>query len=434
MATIGVLFQQPVNELEIDWEGLCDDFNDGFNNNIHARGDEPAMIGNDLEYLNLKLGRHKVMRDISGIDVFDSRRFIWNGRLGVDHGIVYGPSGILVPRTFFHGAWLEQGMLRHLVLDSYQTNDMLQILSLMEINPMLQQIQIPAQENNIFGRIGLIRQKCHHLTHPLELTIAHEYEAILARVVIESKNGSRILDDDFQGQKAPSIDFTHWCLDHISEQLQDSGTELLNAASQKFPSSLTSFTLDTTLLSEEGLANIQRILRRSHLEHLHIKCVPFKSVLETSIAQVLQAIYWPTIKSLVLSGNNINSWLQTWARDSGLHALVGAWLTPTSSGPCLLSLDILVCPQNAEVLSHCSALAIHHLVYACRLVELRLDNVMFEHRREWDMVMRGIHYSSLRKLSLQNSNAPITRRFKSVKGRSLKRFKDRIGGWMRRTF
>lgn len=434
MATIGVLFQQPVNESEIDWEGLCDDFIDGFNNNVHARGNKPAVIGHDLEYLNFKLGRHSVMRDISGIDVFDSRRFIWNGRLGVDHGIVYGPSGILVPRTFFHGAWLEQGMLRHLVLDSYQTNDMLQILSLMEINPMLQQIQVPAQENNIFRRIGLIRQNCHHLTYPLELTVAHEHEAILARVVFGSKNGSRIPGNDFQEQESPSIDIVHWCLDHISEQLQDSGTEILNAASQKFPSSLTSFTLDTTLLSEEGLANIQRILWRSNLEHLHIRCVPFKSSLEASIARVLQAIYWPTIKSLVLSGNNINDWLQTWSRNGSLHELVGAWLTPTSFGPCLLSLDVLVCPQSTEALSHFSALAIHHLVYACRLVELRLDNVMFEHGREWDMVMRGIHYSSLRKLSLQNCNAPVTRRFKSVTGRSLKRFRDRVGGWMRRTF
>ncbi|KAG0024514.1 hypothetical protein BGZ82_010433 [Podila clonocystis] len=434
MVTIGVLFHQPVNESEIDWKDLCDDFIDGFNDNIHAHGKTPAVISHDLEYLNLKLGRHRVMRDISGIDVFDSKRFIWNGRLGVDNGIVYGLSGILVPRTFFHGAWLEQGMLRHLVLDSCQTDDMFQILDFMAINPMLQQIQIPAQENIIFRQIGLIRQNCHHLAHPLELTVAHDHEAIIARLVIGANGGSRILEDDFQGQNPPHIDIVHWRLDRISEQLQDCGTEILTAASQKFPSSLTSFTLDTTHLSEEGLANIQRVLQQSNLEHLHIRCVPFTSFLEKSIAQVLQAIQWPTIKSLVLSGKNINSWLRVWARDGGLHALVGAWLDPTSFGPCLSSLEVQVTPQSTEMLSHSSVLAIHHLLYSSRLVELHLENVEFENRREWDLVMRGIHYSSLRKLSLHNCNAPATRRLKSVTGRSLRRLKDRVGGWMRKTF
>ncbi|KAF9316368.1 hypothetical protein BG003_002051 [Podila horticola] len=87
----------------------------------------------------------------------------------------------------------------------------------MALNPMLQQIQIPAQENNLLGRTGLI----------------HEHKTILARMVIGDKDGSTLYSY-FHGQKTPSADIIHWCLDHTSEQMRDGGAEILNAASQKF--------------------------------------------------------------------------------------------------------------------------------------------------------------------------------------------------------
>lgn len=165
---------------------------------------------------------------------------------------------------------------------------------------------------------------------------------------------------------APSVDVLQWNLDLVSEQLQDHGTVTLEVVSQNCSIALTSLTLDITLLSKDGLANIQ----------------------------------------LVLSGTNMNDWLHLWVAQDGHHDFLGGWLAAASLGPCLSSLEILVGPENKDVLSYMSALAIHHLIYSCPLVELRLENVLLKKKRVWELVLGGIHFSSLAKLSLDNTNAP----------------------------
>lgn len=371
------------------------------------------MADHVLEYLNIRPDRNRVLaQHLTEIDIFDEDH-VWSGRLGIENGIIYGLAADSVPITVHYRTWLHCGTLRRLVLDSYRTEDMLQILDLMATNSLLQQIKVPAQENTIFRQIELIRQKCYNRTLPLELIVAHQQETIFSRLIINAEEdsmpldagpnrenipseisidvvqwyrdyfleqlqegGAEILNAASQRQQAPSIDIIQWHLDHLSEQLQDSGAEILDAASQKSPGALSNFTLDTTLLSEQGLANIQNILQRSNLEHLFIKCVPLMPSLETSIVRILQSIQWSTIKSLVLSGNNTNYWLQVWSRECSLNAQVGAWLAPTTSGPNLSYLKVLAKPHSKEVLSHSSALAIHCLVYSWHLVELHLENML----------------------------------------------------------
>lgn len=424
-ATFGFLLRQPVNMPDIIWDLLLDDLHDGINN-IRDNGDKPLMVDHALQYLTLRLGRHKYLaQELTGIDVF-SQTHRWEGHLVVNEGSVLGLTFSMVPTTFFPAAVTECNTLRRLVLDSYQIDDMLQVLSLMGTNPLLEQIELPAQEANVFGRIDAIRQNCRQITLPLELTFSHQQETVLARLAIESKDSS--------GTVPPSIDILQWHLDHVSEQLQDTGMEILDAASQNSPKMLSSFTLDISHLTDQGLSNVQSILRLSTLERLHIRCVPFMPFLEASVAQVLRSIQWLTIKSLVLSGNNIDDWLNLWATQGGLRDLLGGWLAPTSSGPGLSSLEVLVGPESKNVLSHSSALALHHLIYSCPLVELHLENVLLENKREWELVLGAIHYSNLKKLSLDNTNAPEFQRRKAVMGGPLLRLGSRVGGWIRNVF
>ncbi|KAG0342745.1 hypothetical protein BG000_001605 [Podila horticola] len=424
-ATFGFLLRQPVNMPDIIWDILLDDLHDGINN-IRDNGDKPLMVDHALQYLTLRLGRHKYLaQELTGIDVF-SQTHRWEGHLVVNEGSVLGLTFSMVPTTFFPAAVTECNTLRRLVLDSYQIDDMLQVLSLMGTNPLLEQIELPAQEGNVFRRIDAIRQNYRQITLPLELTFSHQQETVLGRLAIESK--------DSPGTVPPSIDILQWHLDHVSEQLQDTGMEILDAASQNSPKMLSSFTLDISHLTDQGLSNVQSILRLSTLERLHIRCVPFMPFLEASVAQILRSIQWPTIKSLVLSGNNIDDWLNLWATQGGLRDLLGGWLAPTSSGPGLSSLEVLVGPESKNVLSHSSALALHHLIYSCPLVELHLENVLLENKREWELVLGAIHYSNLKKLSLDNTNAPEFQRRKAVMGGPLLRLGSRVGGWIRNVF
>lgn len=77
-------------------------------------------------------------------------------------------------------------------------------------------------------------------------------------------------------------------------------------------------------------------------------------------------------------------------------------------------------------------MAIHHLVYSCRLVELSLENILLESKQEWSLILDSIHYSSLRSLSLKGSNVPDLMRHKAVIGRPLLRLKERVSGSLRK--
>ncbi|KAF8988398.1 hypothetical protein BGZ52_010504 [Haplosporangium bisporale] len=372
---------------------------------------------------------------LSGVSVFSRRSLDWQGQLGVTDGIIYGLAEAVIPNTNFSTMILECGKLRRLVLQSYYADDMLQVMSLMECSPLLQTIEVPAQENNIFARIASIRQGRHNLTRPVEVSFLHRQQervGVLAKVVIGGIEHSETLEASPQ-QNNPAVAILDWHLDQVSGQIQNDSLQVLDSASRLFPSALTSFTVDITSLQSQGLVHVCNILQQSALENLHVRCVPFMPFLEVSITQIFQAIQWPTIKSLVLTGNNIDDWLALWGcSDGGLHNLVGAWIDTSASGPSLASLSIIAHEESQAKLSHASTLAIHHLVYSCRLVELRLENVLLEKKQEWDLILKGIHYSSLRSVSLQGSNLSNFQRRRVVRGRSLLRIKERVGGWLRK--
>ena len=75
-------------------------------------------------------------------------------------------------------------------------------------------------------------------------------------------------------------------------------------------------------------------------------------LLGVSIILILEPIWWPTIKSLVLAANNVNDWLQLWASHVGPLDLVGAWTDPCASGPRLASLSVIDHKENKEG-KHC---------------------------------------------------------------------------------
>ncbi|KAF9393829.1 hypothetical protein CPC16_001020 [Podila verticillata] len=84
------------------------------------------------------------------------------------------------------------------------------------------------------------------------------------------------------------------------------------------------------------------------------------------------------------------------------------------------------------LLSHTSTMAIQHLIYSCRLVELRLENILLKAQQDWSLNLEGIHYSSLRSLSLQGSNVLDFQRLKAMIGRQLLRLSGslrRVPSW-----
>ncbi|KFH66207.1 hypothetical protein MVEG_08307 [Podila verticillata NRRL 6337] len=421
----GLLFQSQVEVPDICWSTLVIDV---FSELVHRE----KIIGTaEFESLQVKLERNTVW-DLSGIDIFDPTSNCWQGRLRVKNGLLYGLVEAVVPNDKFDRAILEGGSLRRVVLQSDTTCDMVQVVSLMECSGSLERIEFLTKESTILSRIATIRNNYGHNTCPLELIFSNQQKTTLARLTIGHSVDSQVVDTGPYEPITPPIDVLEWNLDRVHEPMQDSCAQVLDDASRQHPSILVNFTLDMTALTAQGFLHIGKVLQQSALECLHVKCVSFRPFQEERIAKVLQAIRWPTIKSLILTGNNIDDWLQLWVRHAGLHDSVGVWADSSASGPSLVSLRIRGHEKNKSNLSHASALAIHYLVYSCRLVELRVENILLENKEEWQMVLDGIHYSSLRSVSLQGSNISDSQRRKAVTKKSLLHIKDRVGGWIRK--
>lgn len=108
-------------------------------------------------------------------------------------------------------------------------------------------------------------------------------------------------------------------------------------------------------------------------------------------------------------------WLKLRATHGGLHDLVGGWIESTSSAPYLVSLSTIAGEENKTLLSHTCALAIHHLIYSCPLLGLRLMHLELK-KLDWDLILGGIHYSILKKLIPRSSNVPVSKKYKVVIG------------------
>lgn len=172
-----------------------------------------------------------------------------------------------------------------------------------------------------------------------------------------------------------SIEFLQWDIDHVFNPLSDYYASFLDMATEQHPSVLTLFTLDISVLSRKGLVSIQNVLSRSRLEHFAIVCVPVDSYISDAVSQVLGSVQWPTLKSLKLSGDDIDAWICLWMSHPHRNSFTS---NATDGDPRLLQLHLQGSESALQTLSHTSALFVHGLVYSSPWIEVNLDNVILE--------------------------------------------------------
>lgn len=216
-------------------------------------------------------------------------------------------------------------------------------------------------------------------------------DSIVAELEIGGSNGDLTLEKESQIYRHPGlhiplgIEFIQWDCDQVFAPLQDTLAQFLDMASAQHPSVLTMLTLDMTLLSRTGLASIQRVLSRSNLQTLAVACSPVDPCLSGSIVHVLESVNWFSLKALVLSGANIDEWLQLW---------------PAVATPQLVSLEICGTGADVQRLSHSSMLLVHRLIYVSPLIELCFANVQLQDKRAWAFLVESVDPLLLKKLRL----------------------------------
>ncbi|KAF8927942.1 hypothetical protein BGZ52_003916, partial [Haplosporangium bisporale] len=80
-------------------------------------------------------------------------------------------------------------------------------------------------------------------------------------------SGSSTLEVDQLNNRV--IKFLHWDCDHVFARLSDYSASVLDMATLQHSSTLKLFTLNASQLSQDGLASVYNVLRRSSLEHLN---------------------------------------------------------------------------------------------------------------------------------------------------------------------
>ncbi|KAG0091539.1 hypothetical protein BGZ93_008798 [Podila epicladia] len=177
------------------------------------------------------------------------------------------------------------------------------------------------------------------------------------------------------------MDFSYWGCDLVHASLSDYSAMVLECAIRQHPAALKSFTLDVTCLSQPGVASIQNTLRCSKLEHLRVVCSSFAPDIADSIPHLLNSVNWSTLKSLELSGDDIDTWIQLWMTPNNR-------ISAPDVGSVLQSLTIH--GRSMHVLAHATVLFIHQLVFVSPL-ELHLENIRLQDENDWRLIIDAVN-------------------------------------------
>lgn len=207
----------------------------------------------------------------------------------------------------------------------------------------------------------------------------------------DGRDFARVSIQKVEGEEVARVTkVEHWDCDCILGALTSLHVSILDAASKIYPSVLASLTLDVSKLSLKGLANLKDVVQRSSIERLHIRCVGVRGSRKASVGSVLAALQWTTLKSLVLSGDNIDIWIRLWQDHGQLFENSGRWIKQWPHSPRLMRLDMQGTGVTEDRLSNQSLLALHRLAYCCRLVQLKLDNVVPQDASLLELVKRRV--------------------------------------------
>lgn len=303
-------------------------------------------------------------------------------------------------------AILSSGSLRTITVDLYGSEIDDEFFHLMRANPGLQQLNISSFGHNLQYYFEHFVRMWHNASSTFRLTLIDRIDNTQGRAIVQMDTIGR--ERNFSADSAldvhrrdatfpicrqqptTNIQFLRWDCDFILTSLSDYSASLMDMATQRHPSVLKLVTLDITRLSRDGLTSVRNILRRSRLEYLRIVCSSVDPSLSDSVAQVLDSVQWDTLKSLVLSGDTIDGWIQLW---------------PPSVAPRLLYLNICGTGSSLQKLSHVSVLWIHQLVYMGTLAELHLGNFQLQNKSDWALIVESMDSSLLQTINLSADSA-----------------------------
>lgn len=293
-------------------------------------------------------------------------------------------------------AILSAGSLRRMTVDLDRQKFDRAFFHMLRTNSLLQELNISYGGQNVLYHAKQVVKIWSDTSKPLLLTLldrtGDNRGRVIAQLTVNRGNDRELSGNRAIGIHGGDIDpmirerqralggpveihFLKWDCDHISSQLSDYYAALLDITTLHHPSSLSQLRLNVFGLSRCGLSCVERILRQSCLEHLHIVCTPAHRRQFESITKVLGSVQWPRLRSLILSGDSIDAWIKLW---------------PTHIAPQLLYLQIQGTGSAGQELSHSSTLFIHQLIYNNLLMELHLEHIHLQNKSDWMFLVESL--------------------------------------------
>lgn len=389
------LWHSPSRPLS-NWMGLRSDLVK-FDKMVSERSSVPGCMAAARELRSALVGHR-----LSEVTKFTMHNGDWGGVFDLLKGefVQIQTSDMQCPKTV-----VSSGSLKQLIQDLHDVESFREVYQLVHGNTGLQELCISTPGQHILDQFEHFAKLRHCSSGPLILTMIERMHdsrgRVLAQLVIGGRQCSRtevlkIRSINSQSSQAllgqvpeqvVPVNFhcLQWHCDHVFSPLSDYHAAFIDMMTQQHPSVLTHFTLDVSRLSRIGFTSIKKVLRQSNLGHLHVVCLPFDPRLSNAVSGILGSVQWSTLKSLVLSGDNINEWTELW---------------PSMVAARLLFLNFRGKESAQQELSHLSTLFIHQLVYNSPLIELYLMNVQLQDKNDWFLIIGSVNFSLLKILNL----------------------------------
>ncbi|KAG0079787.1 hypothetical protein BGZ92_000901 [Podila epicladia] len=376
--------------------------------NMVSKAEEPSeciIAAMELRSVQKKHG----LSDTTSITVHNEK---WAAIFDLEEGVVVEAylMDVDCPR-----AVRSSGTLRKLTVDLGELEFDKGFFQMIKTNTNLEELNVSYNGHDVLYYIEHIVKTWHESSSRFCLTLVDRMQdtqgRIIAKMVIQrcGSDGSESSDGSGSSEGSVSsnlevdqldqtdIKFLHWDCDQVFARPSDYSASVLDMATLQHSSTLKLFTLDATHLSQDGLISVQNVLRRSSLEHLNVICNPVDRHVTKSISQVLGSVQWDTLKSLVLSGNCTNEWMDLW---------------PHTEAPRLLGLQIHGTGSALQELSHSSVLFIHQIAQSSPLGRLEFEGVQMQDKSDWTVIIDSVDPWFLTKLGLYCDNeVPDNRRY-----------------------
>ncbi|KAG0345139.1 hypothetical protein BG004_003940 [Podila humilis] len=293
-------------------------------------------------------------------------------------------------------------LIRQLTQDRSELDSGYELRRILPNNPDLVELNLSTLGYSIFRQIEHIGELWTASLRPLRVTFFERLHNGQGRIVAQlifqgsSAAGRDNIDTntifDTTSRVAShqhllsQIEVVNWESEYRVAWPDDRTAYILRRIVRQQPLILGAFTLSISHLSRAGLASVRRILGDSSLEHLRLVCTPVDDPCSENLAQALQCIPWSTLRSLVITGRNMDSWI------SRFSSCIKA--------PRLLSLTLRGPEPGTVKISHPSALALHQLVFSSQMVEFDIENITLQDKSDWILLVDGLKVWSIDTLTM----------------------------------